>query len=91
MSILKAALCAVSLALTSCATHSSPSPLPPSLCTEVRRAAPVPTGAGVVQPVTAAEIEAFRIFMTWVAETISIGEENAEKAVRARAACSKNP
>lgn len=86
MSILKAALCAASLALTSCATPSSLG-LPPSLCTTVRRAEPVPAGAGLVQPVTEAEKDAFRLFMTWVAESVSIGDENAAKAEAAKAIC----
>lgn len=47
----------------------------------------MPEGAGIVQPVTEAEQNAARIFLTWVAESLSIGEENADKAEKAKAAC----
>jgi len=53
----------------------------------VRRAEPVPAGAGLIQPATEAEKDAFRLFMTWVAESLSIGDENADKAEAAKAAC----
>lgn len=47
----------------------------------------MPAGASVVQPVTEAEQDAFRAFMTWVAESLSIGEQNAVRAEAAKAAC----
>lgn len=78
--------------LTSCAKLYSPASLPPSLCTEIRRAEAMPEGAGVVQPVTEAEKDAFRLFMTWVAEGLSIGEENADRAEEAKVtACGPPP
>ncbi|QTC90464.1 hypothetical protein IFJ75_14435 [Brevundimonas goettingensis] len=82
MSIPKAALFASLFLLTSCGTLFSRAPaakpLSPSLCTEVRHASPMPAGASVVQPVTEAEKDAFRLFMTWVAESLSIGEQRRE-------------
>lgn len=74
-------------ALFSCATHSNPTPLPPSLCTTVRHVEPMPAGAGIVQPVTPEEKDATRLFLSWVAESLGIADENAAKAETARKAC----
>lgn len=88
MLIRKVALFAISSLLTSCATPSSPPrPIPPSLCTEVERVKPLPDGAGIVQPVTEDEREATRLFLTWVAESLSIGGANANKAETAKGLC----
>ncbi|QFU31490.1 hypothetical protein [Brevundimonas sp. Bb-A] len=60
--------------------------------TEGRRASPVPEGAAVVQPVTEEEREGLRLFLTWIAEVVSIGEENADRADEARLrACGPPP
>ena len=83
----KAVLFASLFLLASCATPSSLSPLPPSSCTTVRRAAPMPEGASIVQPVTEAEKDATRLFLSWVAESLGVGEENANRAETARKAC----
>ena len=83
MSIRKAALCAISLALTSCATPSSPDRLSPSLCTTVQRAPALPDGAGIVQPVTEEERSATRAFLNWVAEVVASDNRNADRAERA--------
>lgn len=87
MLIRKAALFVSLSLLTSCATPSNPSPLPPSACTTVRRAAPLPAGAAIVAPVTEAEKDATRLFLSWVAESLGIGEENADRAETAKKAC----
>jgi hypothetical protein len=87
MLIRKAALCVTLCLLTSCGTLSSPNPLPPSLCTTVRRAPTLPDGAGIVQPVTETEKAATRSFLTWMAEVVSIGDENAARAETAKKAC----
>ena len=86
MSIPKAALCASLCLLTSCATPSSPELLP-SECVAVQRAPPLPDGAGIVQPVTEEERSATRLFLNWVAEVVSIGEMNADRAEHGRRAC----
>ncbi len=86
MSIPKAALCASLCLLTSCATPSSPEPLP-SECVTVQRAPPLPEGAGIVQPATEEERSATRLFLNWVAEVVSVGELNAERAEQGRRAC----
>ena len=87
MLIRKAALFVSLSLLASCATPSNPSPVPPSSCTKVRRATPMPDGASIVQPVTAEEKNATRLFLGWVAESLGIGEENADRAETARKAC----
>lgn len=87
MSILKAALCASLCLLTSCATRSSPSDPLPSECVTVQRAPPLPDGAGIVAPVTEAERSATRLFLNWVAEVVSIGEANADRAEAGRRGC----
>lgn len=48
---------------------------------------PLPDGAGIVQPVTEDEREATRLFLTWVAESLSIGGANANKAETAKGLC----
>lgn len=73
--------------LTSCATPSSPLPPLPSSCVAVQRASSLPEGAGIVAPVTEAERSATRLFLNWVAEVISIGEANADRAEDARRGC----
>lgn len=86
--MIRKAVLFVSLSLlASCATPSSPDPLPPSTCTTVRRASPLPDGAAIVQPVTEEEKAATRSFLSWVAESLSIGEENADRAETAKKAC----
>ena len=47
----------------------------------------MPEGAGLVAPVTDAERDALRLFLTWVAESLQIGETNAGKAETARSLC----
>lgn len=87
MSILKAALCASLLTLTSCATRSSPADPLPSECVAVQRAPALPPGAGIVAPVTEEERSATRLFLNWVAEVVSIGEANADRAEDGRRGC----
>lgn len=72
--------------LTSCATPSSPDPLP-SDCVAVQRAPPLPDRAGLVAPATEAERSATRLFLNWVAEVVSIGEANADRAEAGRRGC----
>jgi hypothetical protein len=86
MSIPEAALFASLFLLTSCGTLSrpAPNPLPPGLCTKVGHAAPMPAGASVVQPITDAEKDAFRLFMTWVAESLLIGDRTRDEPRRQR-------
>lgn len=92
MSIRTVALFVSLSLLTSCAKPYSPASLPPSLCVEVRRAPPVPEGAAIVQPATEAEREGVRVFLNWVAEALSVGEENADRAEEAKArACGPPP
>lgn len=70
--------------LTGCVTPSpSPPALPPSLCTTVERAPAMPEGASIVQPVTDEERTATALFLGWVAESLGIGAENADRAERA--------
>ena len=87
MSIPKAALCASLFLLTSCETLSSPDKPPPSQCTEVRQTPVLPAGAGAVAPVTEAEKLAFRLLLTWMAEVVSVSDENAARAETAREGC----
>lgn len=47
----------------------------------------MPEGASIVQPVTEAEKDATRLFLSWVAESLGVGEENADRAETARKAC----
>ena len=91
MSIKKAVLLGVLCLLPSCARPYSPALLPPSLCTEVRRAQPLPDEAAIVQPATQEEREGLRTFLTWFAETISLGEENADRAEEARSIACRKP
>ena len=86
MSIPKAALCASLFLLSSCATPSSPDPLP-SECVKVERAPPLPDGAGIVAPVTEQERTATRLFLNWVAEVVSIGDANADRAEDGQRGC----
>ena len=86
MWIPKAALAASLFLLTSCATPSNPGPLP-NECVAVERAPALPNDAGIVAPVTEAEQSATRLFLTWVAQVVSIGEANAERVERARRGC----
>lgn len=87
MSILKAALCASLFLLASCATRSSPTDPLPSECVAVQRAPALPEGAGIVAPVTEEERSATRLFLNWVAEVVSIGEANADRAEDGRRGC----
>jgi hypothetical protein len=75
------------LMLASCAKPSSPTHLPPSLCAEVRPEPVIPNGAGIVQPVTEAEVEAVAGFLGWVSEALDWGRENAARAETARRHC----
>jgi len=75
------------LMLASCAKPSSPTPLPPSLCNEVRPEPTLPDGAGLVQPVTPSDREAVGVFLGWVAEALEWGRENAQRAESARKMC----
>ncbi|HEY1224772.1 MAG TPA: hypothetical protein VGE54_06050 [Brevundimonas sp.] len=88
MWILKAALAASLCLLTSCATPSSPAKPLPSECVPVERAPPLPDGAGLVAPATDQERSATRLFLTWVAEIVRIGDANAARAEDGRRACS---
>lgn len=46
----------------------------------------------MVQPVTEEEREGVRLFLTWIAEAVSIGTENADRAEEARrVACGPPP
>lgn len=87
MWITKAALCASLCLLTSCATRSSPGDPLPSECVTVQRAPAMPQGAGIVAPVTEAERSATRPFLSWVAEVVSINEENADRTERGLQGC----
>ena len=43
----------------------------------------MPEGASIVQPVTDEERTATALFLGWVAESLGIGAENADRAERA--------
>lgn len=87
MWIPKAALAASLCLLTSCATPSGLAPLP-SECVPVEHLPPLPDGAGLVAPATDQERSATRLFLTWVAEIVRIGDANAARAEDGRRACS---
>lgn len=87
MLIRKAVLFASLSLLASCAKPSNPSPLPPSLCTEVRQEPALPDDAGVVAPVTDAERDATRAMLAWVSEVLDWGRENEARARDARKVC----
>lgn len=75
---------AICCLLISCAKPSvRPPTLPPDLCTPVSRAAPMPEGASIVQPVTPAERVATALFLNWVSESLGTGDQNADRAERA--------
>lgn len=71
----------------SCAKPSSPTLLPPSLCTEVRAEPVLPSEAGLVAPADDAERDAYRAFLNWTAEVLDWGRENAARAETAKQAC----
>lgn len=84
---LPVALSALLLTQAACATRSSPAPLPPSLCADVRAEPLLPDTAGIVQPVTPEERDATRAFLNWTAEVLDWGRENANRAETAKKAC----
>lgn len=43
----------------------------------------MPEGASIVQPVTEEEREAVALFLNWIAESLGIGDANADRAERA--------
>lgn len=71
----------------SCAKPSSPTLLPPSLCTSVRSEPVLPSEAGLVAPADAAERDAYRAFLNWTAEVLDWGRENQARAETAKKAC----
>ena len=86
-------LFALSLALASCATPSAsppvvdrPKPLAPDprVCAEVRKAEPLPAGAGVPQAVTPEERAALAAFLTWVAALVDHDRVMTDRADLAR-------
>jgi len=56
----------------------------PRLCAAVRQTPAKPDGATIVQPVTAEARAAVALFLTWVAEVVDVGTENAARAEAAR-------
>lgn len=82
-----AALIGLSCLATSCAKPSSLTPLPPSLCAEVRAEPVLPSEAGIVAPADDTERAAYRAFLNWTAEVLDWGRENANRAETAKKAC----
>lgn len=81
----KAVLCALSLALMSCATPSSPPPtLTANLCTKPEPEPIIRDGAGIVQPVTDAEREATRRFLGAFGAVLDWGREGWRQREEAR-------
>ena len=85
--IRKAVLCVFFSLLTGCAKPSSPTPLPPSLCSNVRPEPVIPAEAGLIAPADEAERDAYRAFLNWAAEALDWGRENASRAETARKLC----
>lgn len=80
-----AVLGAISLALMSCATPSSPTLLPPSVCVETQ---PEPLiEGGLVQAVTPEEQEAQATFLQSVAAILDWGRTGWDRAETAKKAC----
>ena len=92
--IRKAALCALSLILASCAKPSPPpgvdAPRPaapdPRLCAQVRKKPAMPAGASVVQPATMEERTATALFLSWVADLVDTSTDNEGRVTAARKA-----
>lgn len=87
------ALCALSLALASCATPSASPPVvdqpkpkafDPRICAEVRKADPLPAGASIPQAVTAEERAGLALFLTWVAALVDHDRQMTDRADLAR-------
>jgi hypothetical protein len=73
--------------LIACARPSSPTPLPPSVCSDLLPEPILPDTAGIVQPATEEEREATRDFLTWAASVVDWGRQGWSRAETAKGLC----
>ena len=79
------------MALSSCATRSSPLPdvhplrLAPDLCAAPAAEPPIPDAAGLPQPVTDTEKAAVTAFLNWVADLGDWGRQLQARAAKTTA------
>lgn len=82
------ASCAAQSRLAERAPDPKPQACPPDLTAEVRvTPKDVPDGAGLVQPATDAERQAFAKFMDWAQRLVDTALENEDRARKGKANC----